>query len=100
MGGYLGKVPSEPGGPTLPFERALATAGWGSPRREPGQLRFQILRVAPVAPEAMRIKAAEWAETEAKVIDLFDFEWLLAGHLPTRKVGARVVEIRAEQYVA
>jgi hypothetical protein len=30
--------------------------------------------VAPVAPEAMRIKAAEWAEIEAKVIELFDFE--------------------------
>ena len=44
----------------------------------------------------MRIKAAEWAEIEAKVIELFDFEWLFAGHLPTRKVGTRVVEMRAE----
>ncbi len=56
-------------------------------------MRFQTLRVAPVAPEAMRIKAAEWAEIEAKVIELFDFEWLLAGHLPTRKGLPRLARV-------
>jgi len=54
-----------------------AAAGEG---REPGQ--FQTL--APVAPEAKRIKTTKWAEIEAKVIELFD---LTAMHLPTRKVG-------------
>jgi hypothetical protein len=49
-----------------------AAAGEG---REPGQ--FQTL--APVAAassarEAKRIKMAEWAEIEAKVIELFDFQ--------------------------
>ena len=48
--------------------------------REPGQ--FQAL--APVAPEAKRIKTTEWAEIEKKVIELFD---LPANHLPTPKVG-------------
>jgi hypothetical protein len=44
--------------------------------REPGQ--FQTL--APVAPDAKRIKTTEWGEIEAKVIELFD---LTAMHLPT-----------------
>ena len=60
-------------------------------------MKFQTLRVAPVAPEAMRIKAAEWAEIEAKVIELFD---LTAMHLPTRKVGLswRYVLERAKRW--
>jgi hypothetical protein len=48
--------------------------------REPGQ--FQTL--APVAPDAKRIKTTEWAEVEDKVIELFDLSLM---HLPTRKVG-------------
>ncbi len=63
--------------PPLPGGRSKAAAGEG---REPGQ--FQTL--APVALEAKRIKTTEWAEIEAKVIELFD---LTAVHLPTRKVG-------------
>jgi hypothetical protein len=47
--------------------------------REPGQFRPTL---APVAPDATRIKATEWGEIEAKVIELFD---LTAMHLPTRK---------------
>ncbi len=38
--------------------------------------------LAPVAPDARRIKATERGEIEAKVIELFD---LTAMHLPTRK---------------
>ena len=51
--------------------------------REPGQFRPTL---APVAPDAKRIKTSEWGDIEAKVIELFDLTAMhLSQHLPTRK---------------